>query len=375
VVLVVLDGPRMSESFEELDHPHIPLIWNQLRPAGCLLSEFRNEGSTYTLRGHGSILTGTWQHIANDGTQHPTQPTIFEYYRAAYDVPPDDVWLVSGKWRVGALTYSDHPAYGPLFAASSSNVDRSDLETYEDFKQRLAAHHPTLSMLSLSEMDIHGHYLRWSEYLAAIIRADSLVHDLWTLIEADPVYSGRTALIVTCDHGRHLDDSGGYQNHGDGCLGCQRLGFIALGPEFARGLESPTLRLQLDIATTVAHLLSFPTPYSEGNLIEEIFASGSPVGDEPAPSTGPARFGLALTPNPFALVLRVAVRPSGGRPVAAEVIDALGRHVRTIGLAGPGGGFLWDGRLDDGSRAPSGLYLVVARRGHERAVEKAFLLR
>ena len=81
-----------------------------------------------------------------------------------------------------------------------------------------------------------------------------------------------------------------------------------------------------------------------------------------APSTGPARFGLALTPNPFALVLRVAVRPSGGRPVAAEVIDALGRHVRTIGLAGPGGGFLWDGRLDDGSRAPSGLYLVVARR-------------
>ena len=38
VIIVVIDGPRLSETFEEPGQIHIPTIWNQLVPAGCYLA-------------------------------------------------------------------------------------------------------------------------------------------------------------------------------------------------------------------------------------------------------------------------------------------------------------------------------------------------
>ena len=39
-------------------------------------------------------------------------------------------------------------------------------------------------------------------------------------------YKDKTTLIVSNDHGRHIDSKGGFQNHGDDCAGCRHIEFL-----------------------------------------------------------------------------------------------------------------------------------------------------
>ena len=78
--------------------------------------------------------------------------------------------------------------------------------------------------------------------------------------------------------------------------------------------------------------------------------------------TDPGRLSFVLNqnqPNPFtrSSVIRFAL-PSGG-PVTLAIFDVSGRRVRTL-IDGPlGAGWhqrVWDGRMDDGGFARSGVY-------------------
>jgi hypothetical protein len=65
-------------------------------------------------------------------------------------------------------------------------------------------------------------------------------------------------------------------------------------------------------------------------------------------------------PNPFSDGVSFQLRGSIGRNASVEVLDLGGRRIRTIHMA-PGGSstaVTWDGRLQDGSFAPSGVYFV-----------------
>ena len=72
-----------------------------------------------------------------------------------------------------------------------------------------------------------------------------------------------------------------------------------------------------------------------------------------------ARAGLEAWPTPFddAVSLRVAI-PSAVRELAIH--DVSGRLIRTLlrGPAAPGAVVTWDGRTEDGSAAPAGIYFV-----------------
>jgi hypothetical protein len=378
VVIVVLDGPRMSETFEELGQPHIPGMWNVLRPQGGYIPDFQNQGSTYTQRGHASLLTGTWQDIANDGTEHPTMPTLFEYYRAWTGASANDAWLVTGKEKLAAMAHSSHADYGEEFRSSENNIDRDDLDTYGTFKLVLSFSKPRLSVMSLSEVDVHGHYLRWDSYLASITRADSIITDLWGFIQSSPTYANQTAMIITYDHGRHLDDFGGYQNHGDHCLGCSRIGFLALGPDIEPGVRSPQLRNQRDICTTVAELLGFPAPFSEGTVLDELLRDTASVVTPAAVPPAGVMSRLTAFPNPFNPAVRIAIELHREGILLLDVEDALGRQVRRLEadhLAPGSHSFVWDGLDGRGRPAASGTYYIVARSGGEMEPRKVTLLR
>lgn len=378
VVLVVVDGPRMTETFEEPGHPHIPGIWNLLRPKGGSIPEFRNEGLTFTSPGHAAILTGTWQDIANDGSERPGQPTLFEYYRAATGAPISDVWLVTGKLKLNACAYSTHPDYGSAFRASVNNANRFDLDTYAEFKEIMSGWHPTLSLLGLSEVDIQGHSNNWNGYLAAITRVDSLIVDLWTWLEHDKTYAGRTTVILTYDHGRHLDLYGGFQNHGDDCIGCVRMGFLAIGPDFARGSVSSFTRTLRDICPTVAELLGFEAPMAEGNTLAEIFLVPTAIDLQTSTTAVGTIAGLEAFPNPFNPAVRITLRLKSEGLLSLDVEDALGRRVRRLAEAHLARGvhpFVWDGRDGSARRVGSGVYFIVAESGGEKELKKITLLR
>lgn len=91
-------------------------------------------------------------------------------------------------------------------------------------------------------------------------------------IQNDPVYSGKTTIFITCDHGRHTDGvAEGFAGHGDDCEGCQRIGMLAIGPDFEAGKVVETPYSQIDIPATIARMLHFKMNHSKGRSMLDLF--------------------------------------------------------------------------------------------------------
>jgi hypothetical protein len=279
VVLLSIDGPRQTETTLDPSHRHIPKLWNELRPQGAFIPNFRNQGTTKTMPGHASLLTGTWQRIKNNGSERPTRPTLFEYYRKHHRVQKRQVQLVSGKGKVGSISYSLADGYGRAFGAATTAGIDNDLAVFDTLVTVLEREQPTLTVVCFPAVDIIGHSGKFDRYLAAIEYVDSLAVECWKYLQSDPFYAGRTYLFITNDHGRHDDEHGGFQHHGDQCDGCERLMFFAVGPHIRPGyvVDETVIYTQRDVATTIAHILDFPAEYSEGKVIGEIFRPDSPL--------------------------------------------------------------------------------------------------
>jgi hypothetical protein len=273
VVLFMIDGLRVYESVEDPAHDNIPHMWNELRPQGAFIPNFRNEGQTKTNPGHASVLTGTWQQIANNGSERPTEPTLFEYYRKHTGAPEHDAWIVSGKSKLDALAYSTHEDYGKEYGASETTGLDDDNEVYEVLIETLERDRPSLVMACFPDVDLNGHDNDWDAYLGAVHNVDSLAAECWAYLQSSPHYAGKTYMFITSDHGRHDDEAGGFRNHGCPGEGCQRLTFFALGPGIRPGFTvSPdSVYTQRDLCNTVAKILDIPVERSEGRVIGDIF--------------------------------------------------------------------------------------------------------
>src|SRR5690606_15067400 len=57
-VIVVIDGPRFSETWGHPEKKYIPRMAGELAPRGTFFADFRNEGHTRTISGHAAITTG-----------------------------------------------------------------------------------------------------------------------------------------------------------------------------------------------------------------------------------------------------------------------------------------------------------------------------
>jgi hypothetical protein len=272
VVIFVIDGPRWTECFGDSTHAHIPGMWNTLRPQGTVCTNFRNEGWTLTIPGHGTMLTGIWQHLNNQGLERPKQPTLFEYYRKEKNAPAQDALIVSMKEKLGAVAYSvDSTEYGSRYGASVELGDTNDVETYHHLIQHLDRDSPHIVLASFSQTDLAGHANDWKGYLRHIEIADSLAVLTWNHLQANPAYAGKTYMFITADHGRHDDAHGGFQNHGDECEGCRHIPFLALGPGIKTNYMTSTHHTQQDICKMVARLLGITADQAQGEPFDDIF--------------------------------------------------------------------------------------------------------
>jgi hypothetical protein len=271
VVIVIIDGPRWTETFGDPTHTYADQMWNVLRPQGTICTNFRNEGGTYTLAGHTAVLTGTWQGIANDGSERPDNPTIFEYFRKSLGEPQGEAVILGGKDKLSACTYSSDPVYGSAYAATNELYDPTDVETFDRLQTILQNDKPRLVMVSFSDVDQIAHSNDWTGYLNAIGTADSLVTLTWNTLQSNPHYRDKTYMFVTADHGRHDDAHGGFRNHGDSCEGCRHLIFLALGPTIQQDHEESSLYTQRDVCETAGAILGVSTPNSNGVYMTDIF--------------------------------------------------------------------------------------------------------
>lgn len=281
VILVFIDGPRLTETWGDPTHQYIPRFANDLAPQGVVYSHFRNDGPTYTNAGHTAGTTGHYQEINNGGTELPQRPSFFQHWLKHTGESPDKAWLVTSKDKLQVLTNcNDSNWSGEYMPSNNCGVNgggvgagyRDDHLTWDVVLSTMETHHPKLMLVNFRQPDGYGHDGNWNAYVQSIRDTDEYIYQLWNFIQNDPIYKDKTAMIVTNDHGRHLDNvANGFVSHGDNCEGCRRINCLALGPDFKRGVVTDKVRGLIDIPTTIAEILQFPMPTGDGEVMEELF--------------------------------------------------------------------------------------------------------
>jgi len=279
VIIVVVDGPRYSETWGDPSRINIP-VRNGLSSYGVLLTNFTNQGETFTIPGHTAICTGNYQSIANDGSQLPDYPSFFQYYLKSTGDPYTKCCIVGSKDKLHTLSnclYPDyHDLYMPFFDCGVNSDGtggyRADSITLERALNTLAVNQPKLMLIAFKDPDYYAHQSDSMGYINGIRKTDQYIGVIWDYIQNSPVYKDKTTLIVTNDHGRHLDGiSGGYITHGDNCQGCRHIEFFALSPDFKSNVQLNTAYNQVDISATITELLHFPFHTGNGKVMADLF--------------------------------------------------------------------------------------------------------
>jgi len=285
IFLVVMDGPRYSESWGDPQHKYIYFMATYMAPQGVFFKNIFNQGPTFTNPGHAAMATGFYQDIDNDGKIMPDQPTYLQRWLKKTGASSDRAWLVMSKGKIAVIQNTSNPEWHNRFLPSQNcGVDglgvksgyRSDAETFQQVLKIMNKHQPNLVMVNFREPDSAGHAGNWPAYLSGMRATDGYIYSLWNEIQKDSFYKDQTAFFVTNDHGRHLDGhEDGFISHGDDCEGCRRISLLALGPDFKKGIEIDNPAELIDIPVTIARMLGFDIPGSKGRFLSELFLDRS----------------------------------------------------------------------------------------------------
>jgi len=289
--LVVIDGLRADEGFSYTvgpsgEHPYIPWLWS-LQSAGTLYTDIYNLNFTSTFSGHGQMLSGcpivmpNYSYAGDYRNIRMDDPTIFEYYRRALGCPDEQARGIVGKTTLLRLAYSNHPAFGPEYSGLFEYADPrgTDQAVWSDLQVIMDEDKPSLVLVNLREVDSSGHSGVFEPHIERIRYADSICVELWSRLQADPVYADRTTMLITTDHGRHLDAPlcHGFRHHSGSCFGCRRTFLLALGPDTPEGLVIREPKDQQDIAATMAELLDIETPLLRCDPLWEMLGQPGPM--------------------------------------------------------------------------------------------------
>ena len=280
VIILIIDGPRYSETWGDKTHKYIPHMANEMAKSGVVCTNFYNDGFTYTTSGHTALCTGFRQELENSkGEDLPSQPSIFQQYLKQTGKPSNKAWVITSKDKLFILGNCEnskwHDKYNPSTDCGKSGPlsgYRKDSITFNHVMEVLKKDQPDLLLVNFKEPDGAGHANNWPEYLKGIVDTDSLVWEVWKFIQTDPYYKDKTSLFITNDHGRHLDGwKDAFVSHGDDCDGCRHINLFAFGPDFKRDYILDKYCIQVDVPSTVAELLGFPLPNGQGKVIKKLF--------------------------------------------------------------------------------------------------------
>ncbi len=280
VVIIIMDGPRYSETWGDSTHQYIPMETKYMKPEGLIFTHFYNLGPTYTDAGHTEITTGFKQEIENTGKQLPEYPGIFQYFLKAYHFDSTRAWVITSKDKLQVLANCKesawHNQYMPATNCGKNGNGtgyRDDSTTFRVVMNTLKTNHPNLMIVNFKQPDAAGHQANWQAYLNGIKATDNYTYQIWQYLQTDPHYAGTTTFIYTNDHGRHCDGwKDGFVNHGDSCACCRHINLYMSGPDFKKNEIIGDPYEQTDIPFTVAELLGFKMEYGTGKVINAAFA-------------------------------------------------------------------------------------------------------
>ncbi|MEJ8755938.1 sulfatase-like hydrolase/transferase [Pontibacter sp. H259] len=280
IIIVVIDGVRHSETWGTTPG-NIPNLSGRLKGRGVYFSNFLNDAFTYTNSGHAAITTGINQEIDNYGSQLPAKPSLFQEWLKQTGKPSTAAWIVSSKDKLYILGNTADSLWQNKYMPSLNCGNdgpgtgyRPDSLTLLAAKKVLETNRPNLMLINFMEPDGYAHAANWPHYIRGIVRDDRYVQQLYEFLRKNKYYKKNTTLLITTDHGRHLEGiNGGWIDHGDNCEGCQKIFLLAIGPDFKKGSEVTTKHTLVDISATVAKMMGFEFEQSQGQVMRELFSS------------------------------------------------------------------------------------------------------
>lgn len=318
VVLVTLDGARWQDVFGGLDLDILrstsgqtpveqtetyarfwagtpeerrvkvmPFLWNRLVAQQGTIAGNRTLGSRvevtnahrFSYPGYSEMLTGAPHDeviTSNDNRRYPFL-TVLEWLRRDLALPAAGV-ATFASWETfdfiaerepgattinaGFATFSDpEPAIRTLsdlqfLTPNGFHGARHDIYTFRFGLAHLKTARPRVLYFAFDETDDWAHLKRYDLVFDALHRADSHLEQLWTWLQADPEYAGRTTLVLTVDHGRGRT-AADWSDHGAKVTGAEETWVGCFGPTVQQRGESTDAgpHFQAQIASTVAAVL------------------------------------------------------------------------------------------------------------------------
>jgi hypothetical protein len=332
VVITFGGGARDQETFAPEGQENIPHLVRELIPQSMFFTQVVNRGILGHYVATASLATGVYETINNFASLPPEHPTVFEYFRKDLKRPSSDAWVVAPSNGFNRIGESSHRSYGAglgarvilpkhLLTAALSNghsdyqhLLRDNYETpyyapelgggefelqqleeilklsVDDFKahaktlsspdelsvyvvrQLMRQQAPSLLWITMHDIDI-AHAGAYSLYIEGIRRTDRLCSEVWSLIQSEPEYAGKTTLFILPDFGRDADeDAGGngFQHHRTGDALSRTTWMMALGSGVREGVVLDRALDSIDLVPTLGAILNFSPSMAQGKSISEL---------------------------------------------------------------------------------------------------------
>ena len=335
VVVTFGGGARDDETFAPDGQENIPHLLKDLMPRATFFTQVINRGILGHYVATASLTTGVYERFNNFAAVPPENPTVFEYFRKDLNRPASDAWVIAPSNGFNRIGESANRAYGEglgagvilpkrLLAAalpsgSSGGYQHLLRDNYESLELNpvvggtgiampqlseilnlsvtdFAAHAkslaspdelsvyiarqlmrriaPSLLWITLHDIDV-AHSGTFSLYLEGIQRSDRLCAELWSAINSDPEYAGKTNLFILPDFGRDSDESAagnGFQHHRTGDAVSRTTWMMALGPGIRENHIVDRPVESTDLVPTLGSLFGFSAHLSTGKPLLEVLS-------------------------------------------------------------------------------------------------------
>lgn len=296
VILITLDGARIEEVFGGLDRAVLqsqlndrqrledqpvykrfwadtpearrqklmPFFWGTLmRDAGSVAGNpargsrvHLSNGHWFSYPGYSEILVGRAHDDtikSNDAVRNP-YPTVLEFLQkdaglskvqagafASWEVFNQIVEHREGAMTVSAGQEAVESTDAEIRKLSALQFEtptpwdsmRHDAYTFRFAMDHLARHKPRVLYLALGETDDWAHDGRYERVLETYARTDDYLKQLWTWLQAQPEYRGRTHMLITTDHGRGRTIKD-WKDHGKDVVGASETWMAFVSPAMTR---------------------------------------------------------------------------------------------------------------------------------------------
>src|SRR6476469_6053172 len=99
----------------------------------------------------------------------------------------------------------------PRFYDENQNT-RNDWATFFAAQHYIENHYPKMVFIGLGGTGEYAKQKKYGKYLQQATQADSIIRELWNLVQSIPFYKDHTTFIITTDHGRGSSERNWYKH-------------------------------------------------------------------------------------------------------------------------------------------------------------------